>query len=133
MTQAPKTISIDIADIWMDPQRIIHICFKESDCHGLKEAQEVVQAHNQLAEGSPACVLADIRAVKVGADRAARKHYVSAESAEFKSGMAMLVSSPMQRMLGNIFFQLNRPPYPTRLFSQEEEALQWLEHFNKKS
>jgi hypothetical protein len=38
----------------------------------------------------------------------------------------MLVSSPMQRMVGNIFFKINRPPYPTRLFSQQTDALQWL-------
>lgn len=133
MKHPPKTIPTEIADVWIDPQRIVYICFKESERHGIEEAQEVVEAHNQLADGVPVCVLADIRAVKVGADRAARKYYVSPESSEFKSGMAMLVSSPMQRMLGNIFLKLNRPPYPTRLFSQEEEALKWLDQLNSES
>jgi hypothetical protein len=133
MKQPLNTISTEIADVWIDSQRIVHIFFKESERHGIEEAQEVVRAHNQLADGVPVCVLADIRTVKVGADRAARKHYVSAESAEFKSGMAMLVSSPMQRMLGNIFLMLNQPPYPTRLFSEEEEALQWLAQLNSES
>ena len=118
----------EIADLRIDSQRIIHIRFNDCDRHGLTEAMEIVEAHNTLAAGVPACVLADIRSVKVGADRAARKYYVSPESAEYKRGMAMVVSSPMQRMLGNIFMRLNRPPYPTRLFMHEAEALRWLEH-----
>ena len=119
-------ISTDIANLWIDAQRIIHIRFNENPSHGIAEAKAIVEAHNQLAGGTPTCVLADIRAVKVGANREARKYYVSPESAEYKTAMAMLVSSPIQRMLGNIFLKLNRPPYPTRIFNQEPAALRWL-------
>ena len=121
-----QNIEIQVADLWIDTERIIHIRFKPTVKHGIEEARSVVEAHNQLASGTPRLVLADIQSVTVGADRAAREHYVSEESSKYKLGMAMLVASPMQRMLGNIFFKINRPPYPTRLFSREEEALQWL-------
>ncbi len=40
--------------------------------------------------------------------------------------MAMLVSSPVQRMIGNLFVLISRPPYPTRLFKDEESGLDWL-------
>ena len=123
---ADSLIETNIADVWIDTERIIHIRFKASEQHGIAEARGIVQAHNQLANGTPCPVLADIQAVKVGADRAARKYYVSEESARYKTGMAMVVSSPMQRMLGNIFFKLNRPPYPTRLFNRQQDAIQWL-------
>ena len=126
MKDAQHRIETTIADIWIDTERIIHIEFKASDQHGIEEARGIVDAHNQLANGTPCPVLADIQAVTVGADRAARKHYVSDESSRYKTGMAMLVASPMQRMLGNIFFKLNRPPYPTRLFNRKQEAIQWL-------
>ena len=131
METVNNIIPTEIADLWMDSQRIIHIRFKESQQHGLAEAVDIVRAHNRLADGVRTPVLADIRSVKVGANRAARSHYASDESAEFKSGMAMLVSSSMQRMLGNIFLKLNRPPYPTRLFSEEVAALQWLKRLSE--
>ena len=89
------------------------------------------RAHNRLADGVRTPVLADLREVKLGANREARSHYVSDESAEFKSGMAMLVSSSMQRMVGNIFLKLNRPPYPTRLFREETAAVQWLKQLSE--
>ena len=121
-----KSIETPVASLWIDEEKIIHIRFKATDQHGLEEARIVVSAHNQLASGKSCAVLADIQEVTVGADRAARVHYVSEESSKYKLGMAMLVNSPMQRMIGNIFFKLNRPPYPTRLFSQQTDALQWL-------
>ncbi len=124
-------IVTEIADLWMDSQQIIHIRFHESQQHGLAEAVEIVRAHNRLADGVRTPVLADLREVKVGANREARSHYVSDESAEFKSGMAMLVSSSMQRMVGNIFLKLNRPPYPTRLFREETAAVQWLKQLSE--
>ena len=126
MPQSQELIETPIADLWIDDESIVHICFKATSSHGLEEAQTVVTAHNQLAGGKPCLVLADIQRVTTGADRNAREHYVSEESSRYKLGMAMLVASPMQRMLGNVFFKINRPPYPTRLFSEQEKALSWL-------
>ena len=128
-----STIDTPIADLWMDDDNIIHIHFKTTDEHGIDEARVVVSAHNQLAAGQPCLVLANIQDVKVGADRAARKYYVSEESSKYKLGMAMLVQSPMQRMLGNIFVKLSRPPYPTRLFSQADKAKEWLHRVGTES
>ena len=126
MDDSEKRIETEVADVWIDTERIIHIEFKATDQHGIAHAKDIVHAHNELANGESCLVFADIQAVKVGADRAARKYYVSEESARYKTGMAMLVGSPMQRMLGNIFLKLNRPPYPTRLFNQKQAAIQWL-------
>lgn len=122
----PQSIETQIASVSIDAEHIIHIRFKNNTAHGLAEAMEIVDAHNILADGVPRGVIADIRSVETGADRAARKYYVSEKSARYKLGMAMLVNSPTQRMLGNIFFLLNRPPYPSKMFLDEGEALNWL-------
>jgi hypothetical protein len=115
-----------IADIWLDQEQITHMHFKPTVRHGIEEARQIVEAHNALVNGKKTPVLADLREITVGADRLARKYYVSEESSRYKLGMAMLVTSPVQRMLGNLFMKLNKPPYPTRLFKEEEEAMDWL-------
>jgi len=125
-TSPEQRIQTSIAEVWRAANGVIHILFTSDGTHSLPEAKEIVAAHNALAEGRPRPVLADIRGVQQGANLAARKYYVSDESARYKSGMAMLIRSPLQRMLGNIFFKLNRPPYPSRLFSDEEDAMAWL-------
>ena len=120
------TIETVVAKVWMEDDGIIRMHFKPTTQHGLQEAIDVVEAHNRLAEEVPRGVIADIRDVTTGADRSAREYYVSHESSRLKTGMAMLVSSPLQRMLGNIFFRINRPPYPSRMFADEQDAIHWL-------
>ena len=112
---------------------IVYMKFTPTQSHGIKEAKLVVEKHNALSGGKKTAVLADLRDVTTGANRAARKYYVGPESAEFKLGMAMLVVSPFQRMLGNIFIYLGNPPYPTRLFSSEPDAIKWLEELSNKN
>jgi hypothetical protein len=126
MQAVPETIEMAIADIWIDAEKITWMRFKQTDRHSIEEAQQVVNAHNALANGVKTPVLADLREITTGADRQARQYYVSEESSRCKLGMAMLVSSPLQRMLGNLFMKLNSPPYPTRLFKEEVAALIWL-------
>ena len=126
MREPIERIETEIADIWIDSERIIHMNFKDSEYHGIDEAKSITKAHNLLADGTPCPVLANIQSVSVGADRYARKHYVSEEGSSMKTAMAMVVKSPVQRMLGNIFVKINRPPYPTRLFSKKQDAVVWL-------
>jgi len=126
MASIDSPIETEIADFWIDEEGIVHIRFKPTARHGIDEARIVVDTHNALAKGTACPVLADIQDAMTGADRAVREHYISEESARYKTGMAMVVRSPIQRMMGNIFFKLSRPPYPTRLFSQQSEAIEWL-------
>ena len=119
-------IELRVADVWVDQASMIRMRFKPCEVHTLEDAVAVVEAHNQLAGEQPALVIADIRDVSTGADRLAREYYVSEESSRLKLGMAMLVKSPMQRMLGNVFFRINRPPYPSKMFSDGGEAVRWL-------
>jgi len=125
----PDPLQLRIARAWKDDQGIIWFRFRPSDSHSLADAREIVAAHIALAEGTDSPVLADLRGTSTGADRDARTYYSSSEGAYLKSAMAMVVDSPVQRMLGNIFLRFNKPPYPTRLLAGPDEAIEWLEQF----
>lgn len=43
--------------------------------------------------------------------------------------MALLIGSPVSRMIGNFFLGINRLRVPVRLFSDEAEALEWLKRY----
>jgi hypothetical protein len=126
-------IAIEIADLTKGEDGIIRVVFNETARHDLEDAKAIVQACIGLADGVPCGVIADIRRVTVGANRQAREYYVTGESGDLKAGMAMLVDSPLQRMLGNIFFLLSRPPYPTKMFGDEASAVAWLSALPSKS
>jgi hypothetical protein len=41
----------------------------------------------------------------------------------------LIEASPFGRMMGNVYLRVARPGIPTRLFSDEEDALGWLRDF----
>jgi len=125
-------IALRIGNAWLGTDGIVRIEFGPTDEHTLEDGHEVVEAHDRLADQTGSTkvpVLADIRNVKVWADAQARAYYVTEEAAARKAAMAMLTSSVMQKMLGKFFFRVNRPPYPAKLFTDEQAALDWLGEF----
>lgn len=71
--------------------------------------------------------LIDLRDMR-STSREARQYYAkSPEALAIVSCIALLVGGPSSRVLGNFFLGLNRPAYPTRLFTSESEAILWLQ------
>lgn len=128
MTRATKENPINrpIANFWTDDEGFVHIDFKPVHNHGIEQARTVVDVHNQLAAGDPVCILADLQSTISGANREARAYYTTAEASKYKKGMAMVVRTPIQKVLGNVFVGMSRPPYPTKIFTSTEDALGWL-------
>ena len=61
-----------------------------------------------------------------GIERSARVLYAASTTSV---AVALLVGSPLTRVIGMFFMGLNRPATPTRLFTSEPEALAWLRTF----
>lgn len=45
--------------------------------------------------------------------------------------MALLVGSSFGRMIGNLYMAVSPPRFPTRLFTDEDEATAWLRRLGK--
>ncbi len=45
------------------------------------------------------------------------------------SAVAVIVGTPLSRMMGNLFIHVSRPRMPLRLFEDEASALAWLQEF----
>ena len=43
--------------------------------------------------------------------------------------LAIFADSPASRVIGNIFLTVNKPIFPTRIFTDEGDALDWLEDY----
>jgi hypothetical protein len=101
--------------------------FKYSE-HTLEDAKENINAVKQLAQGRKVAVLVDISEVK-GADREAREYLSSPEAGKIQSACALIVGSAVSRLVGNFFLGLNKTPFPTKLFTDEAKAVEWLKTF----
>lgn len=68
-------------------------------------------------------MLFDIRNLK-RIEPGARAHYKVDNGGG--SALALLVDSPVTRMIANFFMRADGAPAPTQMFSDEEMALTWL-------
>ncbi len=46
---------------------------------------------------------------------------------ELYSAMAIVSETPLGQLIGNIFIQLESQPYPLKIFTDQQEALTWLQ------
>lgn len=89
------------------------------------DAIALLQSLDRLAGGHAVPLLVDVRSTQ-GLDRESRLLFQQATSIR---AAALLVDSPVSRVVANLFMGLNRPAYPMRLFNDEAEALSWLRGF----
>lgn len=92
---------------------------EEADAHGHIEALKSLCGQERLP------VLVDLRGIVSQAART-RAIYAGEESAKFTQVCALLINSPVSRIIGSFFLAFNKPLYPTKLFTSEAEAVGWL-------
>jgi len=56
----------------------------------------------------------------------ARATLAGPEATKVSSRVALVVASPLSRVIGSFFLRFNRPETPTRLFGSVEGALAWV-------
>jgi hypothetical protein len=43
--------------------------------------------------------------------------------------MAIVTSSPLSRMMANLFFSFKPPQYPVKMFQNEKDATEWIRQY----
>ena len=112
---------------WIDDDGIVHAVIPPGTRLGRVELERDMAASDELFGVFAAPVLTDARGL-VKVDREARK-YSASERSDLICALAVLVESPLSKVLANFFYKVNAPPYPTRVFTSESEALEWLRAF----
>ncbi len=92
------------------------------------DAVENIATTARLTEGQKLPVLVDLRAVR-SQSAEARAYLAGPEATRVSLAVALLILSPLSRMVGNFFLGFNRPEVPTRLFTSVTEAEAWLRTF----
>lgn len=114
--------------LFLDEQGIVHVTALPVGEETLEQARASVAAIWQVAEGRRRPLLLDMRQIKAQR-REVREYYASQEATEKYNAVAILVGSPISKVIGNIFLGIGRLPVPTKLFSSDQEALVWLQAF----
>jgi 2-polyprenyl-6-methoxyphenol hydroxylase-like FAD-dependent oxidoreductase len=112
--------------MWLRPDGIVHLVWGPGVAMGLKDAIAAIDAMTELTGGRRSPLLVDVH--DAGAqDRPARVEFV--RRGDLVSAVALIVGTPLSRMMGNFFLTVSQPMAPTRLFDDEASALAWLQEF----
>jgi hypothetical protein len=123
-TSAPRQIELESATIRRRDDGVVDLILAEQVEVTVERAQAMNAAIREVCDG-PSPIFADVRGMRSSGILTMR-YTAGPEAAAVTSKLAMLVGSPVSRMLVNVLIGLWKPPYPTRLFTDEDEARAWL-------
>ena len=116
---------VRVAKLWLGEDGIVRIIHLPGAEVTLEDAQETMAAYLKLYKGKRRPLFIDTKTMK-SMSRETRKYYASEEAAKVVSAAAIIVGTSVSRVLGNFYIGLSNPHLPSRLFSSEDEALEWL-------
>jgi hypothetical protein len=109
--------------MWLRPDGIVQLAWVPRTTGLIEDAIATLAAMAQLTGGRRSPLLVDMRDTGPQS-RSARLEF--ARRGDLVSAVALVVGTPLSRMAGNLFINMNRPPTPTRLFDKEASAVAWL-------
>jgi hypothetical protein len=120
-----KVTEITSYHTWMGKDGIARTKVKPHAEVTLVEAKENSIAVNSLSPGNLYPLLIDSRNIK-SISKEARDFFSMNNRESNVSAFAIIIQSPISRVIGNFFMGINKPRVPARLFNSEKEAVKWL-------
>lgn len=120
-------ITTKVATIERDESGIIHLNFpKEGVEIRVEDSMEILQQRISLGpQNERQLIVADLTS-NPKPDREARDYAKSDEMNAVTKGLALIVGSGLSTILGNFFLGFNKGDYPVKLFTDKQDAIEWL-------
>lgn len=121
-----EAIETRVSYLWLRPDGIVVCTIKPGVRLELEDGLEInriIRGFSEPLIQRP--ILTDISAPHDTAP-GMRRHGASEATRQTTLKLGLLVRTPVSRMLGNAFMAAKRPPFPTKLFTDEESAIAWL-------
>jgi len=116
----------EYATFWIEAG-ILYFVYKRNTTIDLNAAKQIVNDRIKFQQLVDYPILCDIRGMK-SIDRAARD-FLAKEGSSYTKGVAVVVDTPMTKIISNFYLGLNKPIAPTKMFTERQEALNYLQQF----
>jgi|ERR1035437_4557278 hypothetical protein len=126
MDQDTSVITHPKFRMWLRPDGIVQLVWAPRTTVLLEDATAALEEMAQLTDGRRSPLLVDMRDTGP-LDRPTRAELT--RRSDLQTAVGLIVGTPLTRMMANFFLSVNKPPFPTRLFDDEESAVAWLQAF----
>ncbi len=123
-----KVIEIRAFTSWLGNDSICYTVVKPNVIVDLQDAKENTSSVKEISGDTIYPLLVNLMEIK-SITKEARDHFSMQNRTPGVSAIAMLIRSPVSRVIGNFFLGMNRSSVPTKLFTIESEAILWLKRF----
>ena len=116
-----------------EAEGVLELYFEDKLSMNLEQAISYNEAIKEMAKAQNQNIFIYIDGSGLkGVSKEARQYFAQASTSRSRA-CALLVGSGISRILGNFLVGFNKPPIPTRLFTNKEKALQWLAEWQRKT
>ena len=124
-----KVYDLPSSTVWFDGSGILYSVSKpQSRERTIEEIHDETQKLRDIIGNRKVCIIVE----SAGRNQVIPKEQRDAIAEEMKSvtrALAIISPSPLSRMVANLFFSFRPPLYPMKLFSQPEEAREWIAQY----
>ncbi|MEX1190999.1 MAG: hypothetical protein WED10_06645 [Brumimicrobium sp.] len=121
--------TVPAADICICSDGIMRIHIKVKNTFEISDSMQIVEARTKLAKGNKYPVLYTTESSFVTPSKEVSNYVASEGRSELVVADAFVVKSIPQRLAAKTYYLFKKPVRPTAFFSNEKEALKWLNKF----
>ena len=122
-----KTHENSTSVYWVDSEGIVCSVSKKAPALSFEETKKTLEEFKSVIGQGKVCMLID---VTYSAESTREVRDLAAEEfPKFVKAIAMISKSALGKMLANLFFTVKSQPYPTKMFTNEMEAREWLRQY----
>ncbi|MEX0929541.1 MAG: STAS/SEC14 domain-containing protein, partial [Balneolales bacterium] len=115
------------ATMLFEEEGILCVVSKKGPVRTPEIIKETLESFNLHAGERKICMLIDVSEISE-ISREGREYVAEVFPKIFKA-IAMVSGSAFGKMIANLFFTIKTQPYPTKMFTNEHEAREWLRQY----
>ena len=122
-----KVYDFSSAVMWLDEAGILCSVSKKAPAQTVEEARETLEEFKKITGGRKVCMLLDITNSQPNTKEI--RDFAAEEIRKIAKAIAMISSSALGKMIANLYFGLKPPTYPAKMFTNEQDARNWLKQY----
>lgn len=126
-----KVIENPVFTMWLDELGILCLISKKHKRQEIEETEKLFTEIKQLLKGQKRCMLMDLTNFQMPSKES--RDHGAIELPKMVTSIAFLSGSVLGAFVANSFFTVWRQPYPTKMFTDEKKAREWLKKYLKKN
>ena len=128
--QATANIQIyetELSRMWFDEEGIFCSVTKKNVTITRERLQLTFEFIRSQVGNEKICWLGDITQAAFPTNEG--RDYAGEVTPKIIKALALITNSAISRMIANVFLTLKKPPYPTKMFTSEANAREWLRKY----